>query len=291
MLTNKKSCDILSNMNYSNPESRDLVPYMDNAQAEGNLSDESRRLLENPQVQRMLRLSSGTPAADVEGDDLTILTILADNSYSMHRNVDAVINGQHKIIDTVLKNSPRPNSVLISTQVLNGQYDRDLREDNPVVDPYRPLAEAVRLDRRNFVAEGDTPLVPRTIEVLGSVLLKAQEGRDAWKDSVRTMTLIMSDGGDTSGIDPREAAALSANLQTGRHIVGYMGFGDYDFQSIFVRMGAKKEWILTADSSEKDILEALGIWAVAAARATSEDKFPLLLNSGFEGLRNLNPGQ
>lgn len=266
-------------------DSKALIPYMDNAQAEGVLSPEARKLIERPGVQRQIVVAKGTPTSELPGEDVTIITLLIDDSGSMALNTEAVIKGQNRIIDTLKQKAPHSERVLISTQVLNGG-------DNGVIDPYHPLAQAVRLDRRNYVPNDDTPLIPRTIDVLGTVILKAQEARDDWK-TARTATLIMSDGADTSRRDPREVAVIAKDLRSSRvHLLAAMGFGDERFFiKFFTQFGVDRPWILTGESSDQEILKALGLFAEAAAMATDENKFPLLLKSGtgFEDLKRL-PG-
>lgn len=265
-------------MSYNNPESRDLIPYMDNAQAEGVLSEETRSLLERPSIQRQIMIARGTPASEIAGDDVTFVTILCDDSGSMAVVSDAVIAGHSSVIDA-LRHAPNPEMIFVSTQLLNAG----------VIDPYHPLAQAIRLDVMNYIPNEGTPLVPRSIEVFGTVLLKAQEARDEWK-TVRTATLIMTDGEDTSNIDPKEVAKVTKDLlSTGRHLVAGMGFGGRSayFREIFTEMGIDPQWILTAGSSPQDILQGLGLFAKAATKASDEKGFPLLLKSGFGEISRL----
>ena len=264
-------------------DTKALVPLFENAQAEGNLSDASRRLLERPEVQKQILIASGTPTSSIQADDVTLVTLLIDDSGSMARNKEAVVQGQNRIIDTLLQKAPYPDRILISTQVLNGG-------DAGVIDPYHPLAQAVRLDGRNYEPNNDTPLIPRTIEVLGGAMLKTQEGSDEWK-TVRTATLVMSDGHDTSGMDIEDVAVLARDMKASKlHLLAAMGFGEKSyFTRFFSDMAIDPQWILTAEARDEEILKALGLFAEAATKAADPESFPLLLNSGYEGLKGL-PG-
>ena len=269
--------------NERDQDTRALVPFIENAQAEGTLSDKSRRLLEKPEVQRQILIATGTPTSSIQADDITIVTLLIDDSGSMASHKDAVIKGQNRIIDTLLQKASYPDRILISTQVLNGG-------DAGVIDPYHPLAEAVRLDGRNYRPDNETRLIPRTIEVLGGVMLKTQEGSDEWK-TVRTATLVMSDGHDTSGMDIEEVAVLVRDMRASKvHLLAAMGFGEKSyFTGFFSDMAIDPQWILTAEARDEEILKALGLFAEAATKAADPESFPLLLNSGYEGLKGL-PG-
>lgn len=267
----------------SGPDTKALVPFIENARAEGSLSDASRRLLGRPGVQRQIMIARGTPTSEIQADDVTLVTLLIDDSSSMARHKEAVIEGQNMVIDTILSKAPYPDRVLLSTRVLNGG-------DSGVIDPYHPLAQAIRLDGRNYRPDNDTPLIPRTIEVLGGVILKTQEGSDEWK-TVRTATLIMSDGHDTSGRDVEEVAVLARDMRASKvHLLAAMGFGQKSyFGRFFSDMAIDPQWILTAEASDEEILKALGLFAEAATKATDSESFPLLLTSGYEGLKDL-PG-
>lgn len=274
-----------------------IVRTLDNAEYNEVLSEEAREVLDRPHVQEYLALASGTPAAQMNPKDILLISILADDSGSLNKkknkytemvewcepdddesNAQAVRIGHSAVLEA-LRKSLRPETVFLSTHLLNGG----------VLDPYHPLAKAVRLTRENFKCLGDTPLFPRAVDVLGSVLYKSQEVEDRFKNA-RTATLIISDGGDTSGTSPDDVDKIVRDLlATGQHIVAAMGISDghTDFKAVFKSMGIEERWILTPKSTQTEIQKALGMFAEVASRATNVNEFPLLLESGFH--RGLTP--
>lgn len=294
-------------MSYTSPEHRDLIVHLDNAQQEGYLSPEARKLLVGQHVHERIALAQGTHSSEVAGDHVTFITILADNSGSLNKkkdrhtermewtdsddpesNTEAVRLGQKSILEA-LSNTPNPESILLCTQVLNDNLGRGV-----IVDPYRPLARAVRLNRNNFSANGDTPLISRTIEVLGGVTVKAQEAFDEWKSHIQTATIIISDGGESPpGRTPEEVRPLVESMRrSGMHFIAAMGISDgvTNFRQFFTRMGIDSNSILEINNDYQSILQACGIFASAATAAANPETFPLLLKSGFDALKEL-PGQ
>lgn len=281
-----------------------LVPiHLDNAQAEGALSGRARRLLEGNAG--TVILSQGTPASEMDDQPL-LVTILADNSESMQTrkdtrtgimhnatdddpdsSVETVRKCQNNTIDGLLR-SEHPERIYLSTQVLN-PLPPDYNPENVVVDPYHPLAKAVRLNRENFRTTGATPLYDRTVQVLAAALYGTQSAIDEWKDP-RTATLIISDGADYPGgqYTAQDCAEIVKNLLQGptrRHIVAAIGIDDghTDFTATFVEMGIPRQWILTASATPEDIAEAVGRFTRAASQAASADpqQFLLLTDGGF----------
>ena len=271
-----------------------IRPSLDSAQAEGNLSAGTRRLLESPTVMRAMALAGGLPADQMRGDRILLVTILADDSDSLNvkkdhlgriigalpkdpqSNAEAIRMGQRTVIDA-LRNSPDPAAVHISTQGFN----------SGVIQPYAPLSEAITLSTENFLAAGGTPLHSRSLEVFGTVLVKSQEITDEWK-TVNTATLIMSDGGNNDRESAQNVAKVVTDLRaTGKHLVAAYGINDgyTDFVRVFTEMGIDPKWILTSESSQRDIQKALGAFADVASKATDEQQFTrLMLGPGFQGL-------
>lgn len=281
-----------------------LVPiHLDNAQADGALSDRARRLME--ENARAITLSHGADSSKMNDNPLLVL-ILADNSGSMNQkraprsesmvrtedddpnsNAEVVRKCQNNTIDGLLK-SPHPERIYLSTQVLN-PIDRN--PEHVVIDPYHPLAQAVRLNRQNFRAKGDTPLYDRVVQVFGTALYETQAAIDEWKEP-RTATLIISDGGDLGSRhraeDCAELAKSLLSSPTKRHILAAIGISDSltDFRRIFLGMGIPDQWILTADATPEQIAAAINRFTQAASKAAeaTQQQFLMLTDGGFKGI-------
>lgn len=267
-------------------ESREIVPYLDSTDGgQIDLPKATIADLADPIHQRHIILSSGTPISEMNSDDVQFVTILVDDSGSMASHTDAVTRGQQRII-RILQEGPRPDTFYLSTQVLNGRYGDP---KSLIVGPYNPLTEAAKLDQRNYRPEGGTPLATRTHEVLLDVLNKVGHATEEWK-TVRSATLIMTDGGDTDGnsaLYKKVKDEVTKMRETRRHIVAAMAFGvgQRAFTDMFTQLGLDPQWILTTNSTDQDIYNALTQFGQAASQAAaSEETFQLLLESGFKGI-------
>lgn len=282
-----------------------LVPvHLDNAQAEGALSAGTRRILERPNNARAIIRSHGVDPSNTHDNSLFVL-VLADNSTSMGWKMDPesgimvratssdplsnaaiVVRCQNRTIDS-LSRSANPERIYFSTQALN-PLPPDFNPESTVIDPYHPLAIAVRLSNENFVVTGATPLYDRTIQVLGAAIVEAQLGDDEYK-SPRTSTLIITDGFDEGSEQSVEDCARVVrqllSSPTRRHIVAAIGIGPNKegFTDTFRKMGILPQWIKTADATLEAIAEAVSGFTRAANQAASatQEEFLLLTDGGF----------
>lgn len=192
-------------------------------------------------------------------------------------NAEAIRTGHNTVLDALVT-SPRPERVLFATRYLNGH----------LLNPYGPLDQVVRLDRRNFVPSAGTPLLDQAVELLKMVLAKYEQFRADWR-SARTATLLVTDGRDEhSRIQTARSVTevIRSMRNTGHHIIAAMGIDDgrTDFRKVFTDMGIDSKWILTTGSTKEEIQQAFGLFAKAAQQATVIEDFPKMLNSGFEGI-------
>src|SRR5436190_2898803 len=124
----------------------------------------------------------------------------------------------------------------------------------------------------NYNPRLSTPLYDQTAVVLGTVIAKAQELAQAGI-AVRTVTLIITDGGDYGSRRCRPAdvkAIVDDMLAQENHIVAAMGISDgtTDFKSVFRSMGIPDRWILTPGNSATEIRRAFAVFSQSAVRAS-----------------------
>ena len=124
----------------------------------------------------------------------------------------------------------------------------------------------------NYDPRLGTPLFDQATVLLGTVIAKAQELSQAGI-AVRTVTLIITDGGDygSTRCKPADVAALVADMIAHEnHIVAAMGISDgtTDFRAVFKSMGIADRWILTPGNSATEIRRAFQVFSQSAVRAT-----------------------
>ncbi|HEX7094933.1 MAG TPA: hypothetical protein VF183_03560, partial [Acidimicrobiales bacterium] len=213
---------------------------LDDAHETGALSKKSLSTLDVVDVGAQIQAGLGVTIDDVVASEVVLLTMMPDDSQSIAaaRNTEAVRDGHNFVLDA-LASSKQSGEVLAHTRYLNGD----------VLFPYTQLEHAVRMSPANYDPCRGTPLFDQTSVLLGTVIAKSQELAQAGI-AVRTVTLIITDGGDygSTRCRPQDVASLVADmLAQENHIVAAMGIDDgtTDFKAVFRAMGIPDRWILT----------------------------------------------
>lgn len=241
-----------------------IKQLLGDAHAQGALSAQSLATLDVVDVGAQIQAGLGVTIDDVTASEVVLVTMMPDDSGSIASagNTGAVRDGHNYVLDA-LGGAKQSGEVLAHTRFLNGH----------VLTPYTALASAVRLDARNYDPNLGTPLYDQTVVVLGTVIAKAQELAQAGI-AVRTVTLLITDGGDAGSTRCRAAdvAALVRDmLAQENHIVAAMGISDgsTDFRAVFRAMGIPDRWILTPTNSASEIRRAFAVFSQSAIRASA----------------------
>ena len=233
------------------------------AHAKGALSAKSLNTLDVVDVGAQIQAGLGVTIDDVTASEVVLLTMMPDDSGSIASagNTDAVRDGHNFVIEA-LRKSKQSGEVLAHTRYLNGD----------VLCPYTALDNAVTMTTANYNPIHATPLFDQSCVVLGTVIAKAQELAQAGI-AVRTVTLIITDGGDSGSMrcTPADVKALVDDmLAQENHIVAAMGISDgsTDFKKVFAAMGIPDRWILTPGNSASEIRRAFQVFSQSAVRAS-----------------------
>lgn len=236
---------------------------LDEAHAQGALSARSLAALDVVDVGAQIQAGLGVTVDDVVASEVVLVTMMPDDSQSIAHagNTDAVRDG-HNFVLEALRGSKQSGEVLAHTRYLNGH----------VLCPYVALDHAVTMSPANYNPHLGTPLYDQTAVVLGTVVAKAQELAQAGI-AVRTVTLIITDGGDygSTRVKPADIKSLVDDLiAQEHHIVAAMGIhdGTTDFRAVFRAMGIPDRWILTPGNSATEIRRAFAVFSQSAIRAS-----------------------
>jgi hypothetical protein len=237
---------------------------LDAAHATGALSARSIATLDVVDVGAQIQAGLGVTIDDVAASEVVLLTMMPDDSGSISAagNTAAVRDGHNFVLDA-LRASKQAGEVLAHTRYLNGH----------VLCPYVALDHAVKMTAANYDPRLGTPLFDQAVVVLGTVVAKAQELAQAGI-AVRTVTLIITDGGDAGSTrcKPADVKALVDDmLAQENHIVAAMGISDghTDFRAVFRAMGIPDRWILTPGNSATEIRRAFQVFSQSAVRAAA----------------------
>jgi hypothetical protein len=247
----------------SHDEDDKVKKLLADAHDAGTLSAKSLAALDVVDVGAQIQAGLGITIDDVAASEVVLLTMMPDDSQSIAAagNTDAVRDGHNFVLDALAR-SKQSGEVLAHTRYLNGD----------VLFPYTQLAHAVKMSSANYDPRHGTPLFDQTVVLLGTVVAKAQELAQAGI-AVRTVTLIITDGGDygSTRCRPADVAAIVADmLGQENHIVAAMGIhdGTTDFRKVFRSMGIPDRWILTPGNSASEIRRAFQVFSQSAVRAT-----------------------
>lgn len=230
----------------------------------GTLSPAAFQALNAGNVSAQLQNVLGVPAIDVEATEIVLVTLMPDDSSSIRSegNTQLVRDGHNQVVDALL-GSKQADSVMFCTRYLNGE----------VINPYRLVSGAVKLDAANYDPRLGTPLYDQTMVLLAGVLAKLREFQDSGCDG-RTVTFIITDGADQhsrTSTAADVAKVVRDMLRTEQHIIGAIGIDDHgqtDFKRVFQEMGIPDEWILTPKSTPSDIRRAFAVASKSAVRAS-----------------------
>jgi hypothetical protein len=246
---------------------------------EGNLSQEVLTQLSIPDLGAQIQAGLGVSPDDVPASEVVLVTQMPDDSGSIQHgnNARLVCEGHNLVLDALLASKQR-DSILAHTRYLNGS----------ILFPYRPIAQAVRMDKNNYDPNLSTPLYDQTMVLLGTVLAKSQELAQAGVQA-RTVTLILTDGGDcvSTRFRAKDVKRLVRDmLKMETHVVCAMGLADgtTHFRDVFREMGIEDRWILTPGTTAAEVRKAFAIFSQSAVRASqSAQAFGQASLGGFAG--------
>jgi len=241
-----------------------VAALLQSAKDQGNLSAQSMQAFNVFDIGAQIQAALGTPVDEFQSSEVMLVTTLIDDSGSIRfvsGNTEAVREGHNTVIDA-LNASKQSDQILLYTQYLNGQ----------ILNPFRPLAQATRMDSSNYDPKGRTPLYDETVVVLGTVMAKTQEFAENGVPA-RSVTLLVTDSHDEHSTKqtPRQVASVIADmLKAENHIVAAMGIddGQIDFRAVFQEMGIRDEWILTPGNTPSEIRKAFQVFSQSAVRAS-----------------------
>ncbi len=255
------------------PDINDLLRA---AHDNGTLSSSSLDTLTIVDLGAEIQSGMGVCVDDVDASEVVLLTLMPDDSGSIDSagNTQAVRDGHNMVID-LLQSTRQRDAILAHTRYLNGH----------VLFPYRPVAQAERMTASNYNPNLGTPLYDQSVVLLGSVLAKAQHFADNGVVA-RTITLIITDGGDAHSVNAKahDVASLVRDMtRTETHIVAAMGLcdGETDFRAVFKSMGIAERWILTPSSDPAEIRRAFQVFSQSALRASQGANFSRAVAGGF----------
>lgn len=263
-------------MSNSQNKKNKVKTLIDEAHKQGALSAKSVMALNVVDLGAQIQAGLGVDVDDVEASEVVLITIMPDDSGSIRfaNNAQLVRDGHNLVLDS-LAGSKQAADIFVHNRYLNGQ----------VLYPYTAVDQAARMDTHNYDPNLGTPLYDQTVVLLGTVIAKATEFEQNGVP-VRTVTLIITDGGDCSSTRANAGHVkdlIEDMLRSETHIVAAMGIddGSTDFRTVFRGMGIPDEWILTPGNTASEIRKAFQVFSQSAVRASQAASFSKTALGGF----------
>lgn len=218
--------------------------------------------------------AAGKAAEDIEATSVTLVTVILDNSGSMHSHRQAVVDGMNQLRETFL-HSKEKDSVLLATWTFG--------EKVQVNHSYIPVADTDPLTLADYPAdEGATALYAGWCDALAANIAYAQNLRSSGTD-VRSIVVVLTDG--ENNVRDRTAAACAQIsqdlLRSEQFILAFVGLGYGDFRRIAQSMGVPDGCTYTAGQvTESELRKVFRMVSQSVIRA-SQGKITPGANAGF----------
>lgn len=242
--------------------------------AEGVLSTLSKDMLCVSLDDNVLAGCAGVDLDDIEATEVTLVSLLIDDSGSMGGFEKAVADGHKELLDA-LRGSKQKDSFLVGMWALNRP------------DPYHSYVkvdDAVKLDGRNYRPNGGTPLVDRWMEMLAANVAYAQQLR-ASGTAVRSIAVVITDSEDNMSrrFSVADAKRLAEDLlKSEQFILAMVGMGnEAEFRGMARQMGIPDGSVLVAGKTASEIRKIFRLVSQSVIRASQAQVNPVSAQNAF----------
>ncbi len=215
----------------------------------------------------------GMDLDEIEATEVTLVSLLIDDSGSMCDVVDAVIDGQNSMLKALI-DSKQKDSFLLGMWALNriGPYHSYLKIEN-----------VEKLDHVNYYPGGHTPLFDKWIETLSANVAYAQQLRDSGT-SVRSIAVVITDGQDFGSRKhtAKDCATLAKDLlDSETFVLAMVGLGDHGFKDVAREMGFPAGAVLEAGNTPSDVRRVFQLVSQSVIRASQVKVDPKSAQNNF----------
>lgn len=239
------------------------------ASLSGDLSNDALLSLSGLDLGQQIQEGLGVSVDDIESSEVLLVNVLLDDSGSMSGNEQAVRDGVNEMLAALL-GSKQAGGVVVYVRQLN----------SGLTFAYQLLTATVKLSAQNYRAIGGTPLFRETLVTLGTIATKTSEFENNGVP-VRSITVIVTDGGDTGWNNPpaHDVKRIVEDMERSeRHIIFGYGLGDEPFfRQVFNDMGIRPERQLVTTADHHEVRRGFGIVSQSAVRASQA------AGTGFSG--------
>lgn len=222
------------------------------AASAGIISGSTQSLLSGHLGQVVIAGAAGRPLEDIDAADVTLVTVLVDASSSIaHAGLEQAVRDGHRALLETFQGSREESSILVALWTFNDQPR--------VVHAYVPVADATRLDKRNYQGSGATALYDVWCDALASNVAYAETLRSGGTP-VRSVVVVVTDGEDVSSRRTvSDCARISRDLLASEQfILAFVGVGTgANFTQVALGMGVPAGCIAVQKDATPSALRAV----------------------------------
>lgn len=198
-----------------------LKSMFSEAEKSGTISVPTRDLLCVNLDDSILAGSQGADIDDITATEVTLVTLVIDDSGSMDSRAQDARAGQNEMLKAFAE-SKQKDSFLLGQWALN--------RTSPY-HSYVPVDQATKLDGRNYKPDGSTPLYDRWCQALAANVAYAAQLR-ATGTPVRSIAAVITDGenNDSRTFDEKDCRRIAKDLiASEQFILAFIGVGNEAF--------------------------------------------------------------
>lgn len=201
----------------------------------------------------------GAQVDDLNTDDVTLLSVILDQSSSMSGVQQDVIDAFNEM-SRALSDSKAAESILMSTWVFDN--------DSKLLFSYTPIDQVKDLTKQNYQPGGATALYDATMDGFTGIVAYGQDLRN---NGIRTRSIVVviSDGGDNVSSHTAASVKTVAQdlLRQEIYTLAFVGLGDEQyFRQIATDMGFPE--VLTTSNTASEIRRALNMISGSVIRTS-----------------------
>ena len=246
------------------------------AKDDGVLGALSQQILMTNVSPTVIAGANGKAAEEIDATDITLVTAVIDNSYSIRISglVDAVMQGQNEMLQA-MRNSKQEDGLLLAQWKLGSESE--------LVHSYVPVSEALVFNTSNYDPQSGTALYDVWMDALSSNVAYAQTLAGTGTQ-VTSVAILITDGQDehSSKYLARDCRALAMDLlQSETFHLAFIGVGEKRrFCTVAEEMGFPDSSVLVASATASEIRRAINLASQSIIRA-SQGLIQPGLNGGF----------
>ncbi len=222
-----------------------------NAASAGIVSTESQQVIATQFDDIALAGCDGVDAEDIDSEEVTLVCVTIDASYSMDSHRNEVIKSYNEMFLRPLQGAKNKESILVSLWVFSAETGEYVR----LVHGYTPVADCPQLTPSDYAPDGGTPLNDAAHRGMSGLLLYGQTLRDSGTRT-KSIMVVMSDGEENSSKLPAtKVRTLSEDvLRSQEFVLSYIFFGsEADGDKYAKKLGFPPQHRLTSDLDDSGI--------------------------------------